>query len=255
MIFIEVYNDFKFRMKTITMYLFGSWAWFIFSMILLIMLFCYPFTRSIQSTRRLVKNCAEWIVRLTRLDLVVEGEENLIDGSSILVANHASYTDPMVLAAALPADFAFVAKKELKYIPFAGYVLGKIGTHLVDRKDPRKGADDFNKIMKSSKENDSIIFFPEATFLKEEGLLKFKKGAFLTAVKSQVPVVPITINGSRRLLRSESWLPENVQLKVTIHPSIPTDHPEMELREIMEEARQKILSNLGEPDLRTRSFQ
>ena len=109
MIFIEVYNDFKFRMKTITMYLFGSWAWFIFSMILLIMLFCYPFTRSIQSTRRLVKNCAEWIVRLTRLDLVVEGEENLIDGSSILVANHASYTDPMVLAAALPADFAFVA--------------------------------------------------------------------------------------------------------------------------------------------------
>ena len=77
----------------------------------------------------------------------------------------------------------------------------------------------------------------------------------MTAVKSQVPVVPITINGSRRLLRSESWLPENVQLKVTIHPSIPTDHPEMELREIMEEARQKILSNLGEPDLHTRSFQ
>ena len=109
--------------------------------------------------------------------------------------------------------------------------------------------------MKSSKENDSIIFFPEATFLREEGLIKFKKGAFLTAVKSQVPIVPITINGSRSLLRSESWLPGNVQLKVTIHPSIPTDHPEIEIKEIMEEARQKILSNLGEPDLHTKSFQ
>jgi 1-acyl-sn-glycerol-3-phosphate acyltransferase len=77
----------------------------------------------------------------------------------------------------------------------------------------------------------------------------------LTAIKSQVPIVPITINGSRSLLRSESWLPENVQLKVTIHPPIATDHPEMEIKKIMEDARRKILSNLGEPDLHTKSFQ
>jgi 1-acyl-sn-glycerol-3-phosphate acyltransferase len=109
--------------------------------------------------------------------------------------------------------------------------------------------------MKSSKENDSIIFFPEATFLREEGLLKFKKGAFLTAIRNQVPVVPVTINGSRTLLRSESWLPENVQLKVTIHPPISTDRPEIEIKEIMEEARERVLSNLGEPDLNTKSFQ
>ena len=172
-----------------------------------------------------------------------------------MVANHASYTDPMILAAALPANFAFVAKKELKYIPFAGYVLGKLGTHLVDRRDAKKGADDFKKIMKSSRENDSIIFFPEATFLKEEGLLKFKKGAFLTAIRNQVPVVPVTINGSRTLLRSESWLPEKVQLKVTIHPSIPTDKSDCEIKEIMNDARIKILSNLDEPDLSTKSFQ
>ena len=255
MISIEVYSDFKVRMKTITMYLFGSWAWFIFSMILLVMLVSYPFTRSIQSTRKLVKHCAEWIILLTRLELTVEGEENLTHGSSILVANHASYTDPMILAAALPANFAFVAKKELKYIPVAGYVLGKIGTHLVDRRDAKKGADDFKKIMKSSKENDSIIFFPEATFLKEEGLLKFKKGAFLTAIRNQVPVVPVTINGSRNLLRSESWLPEKVQLKVTIHPPIATDETDSEIKQIMNEARRRILSNLGEPDLSTKSFQ
>lgn len=255
MISKEVYSDFKFRMKTITMYLFGSWAWFIFTVILLVMLCFYPFTRSIQSTRKLAKKCSEWMIRLTGLELVVEGEENLTDGSSILVANHASYADPMILAAALPANFAYVAKKELKYIPFAGYVLGKLGTHLVDRRDAKKGADDFKKIMKSSKENDSIIFFPEATFLREEGLLKFKKGAFLTAIRNQVPVVPVTINGSRTFLRSESWLPEKVQLKVTIHPSIPTDNTDYGIKEIMDETRQKMLSTLGEPDLSTKSFQ
>ena len=196
MISIEVYSDFKFRMKTITMYLFGSWAWFIFTVILLVMLCAYPFTRSIQSTRKLAKKCSEWIIRLTGLELVVEGEENLTDGSSILVANHASYADPMILAAALPANFAFVAKKELKYIPFAGYVLGKLGTHLVDRRDAKKGADDFKKIMRSSKENDSIIFFPEATFLREEGLLKFKKGAFHVASQLNAKMIPLVIFGA-----------------------------------------------------------
>ena len=255
MIFIEVYRDFRFQMTTITMYLFGSWAWFIFSVILLIMLCCYPFTRTIQSTRKLVRHSAEWIIKLTGLDLEVTGTENLHDQSSILVANHASYTDPMLLAAALPSNFGFVAKKELKYIPFAGYVLGKLGTHLVDRKDAKKGAEDFKKIMQSSKEKDSIIFFPEATFLKDEGLLKFKKGAFLTAIRSQAPIIPITITGSREFLRSESWLPKNVKLRVTIHPSIATDEEEIEINEVMDQARKSILSNLGEPDLFTKEFE
>ena len=85
--------------------------------------------------------------------------------------------------------------------------------------------------------------------------MKFKKGAFLTAIRNQVPVVPVTINGSRTFLRSESWLPEKVQLKVTIHPSIPTDNTDYGIKEIMAEARQKMLSTLGEPDLSTKSFQ
>ena len=160
------------------MYLFGSWAWFIFTVILLVMLCAYPFTRSIQSTRKLAKKCSEWIIRLTGLELVVEGEENLTDGSSILVANHASYADPMILAAALPANFAFVAKKELKYIPFAGYVLGKLGTHLVDRRDAKKGADDFKKIMRSSKENDSNYIHPGSDISKRRRAFEIQKRCF-----------------------------------------------------------------------------
>ncbi len=83
----------------------------------------------------------------------------------------------------------------------------------------------------------------------------FKIAHYILAIRNQVPVVPVTINGSRNLLRSESWLPEKVQLKVTIHPSIPTDKSDSEIKQIMNDARIKILSNLDEPDLSTKSFQ
>ena len=241
-------------MKSLSLYIFGSWAWLVFIIIALGMVICLPFTRNIESTRNLAKKSCSLIIKLLRLNLIVEGEENLVDRPSILVANHASYSDPMILAAALPPKFAYVAKKELGHIPFAEYVLSKLGTHLVDRINPKKGAEDFKKIISSSKSSNSIIFFPEATFLKEEGLLKFKKGAFLTAIKNDVPVIPISISGSRTFLRSESWLPKKVDFIVSVLPPIETKGQEITAEEISDQSREMILSKLDEPDLRHKSF-
>ena len=241
-------------MKSVSIYLFGSWAWLVFSIILLVMVCCFPFTRTIASTRKLARNCSAAIIKLIGIKLIVEGSENLVDEPSVLVANHASYTDPMILQAALPPHYAYVAKKELKYIPFAHYVLGKMGTHLVERRDAKEGASDFKKIMKSNKDDDSIIFFPEATFLKEEGLLKFKKGAFLTAIKNQVPIIPVTLNGTRELLTSESWLPKKVTLSITIHSPIYTTDGSLNAQDLSDASREMILSSLDEPDLHHKSF-
>ena len=241
-------------MKSLSLYIFGSWAWFVFTIITLGMIVCFPFTRNFESTRNLVKKSCTLIIKLLKLNLIVEGEEHLLDRPTIVVANHASYADPMILAAALPSNFAYVAKKELGHIPFAEYVLSKLGTHLVDRVNPRKGAEDFKKIMASNKLSDSIIFFPEATFLKDEGLLKFKKGAFLTAIKNDVPVIPITISGSREFLRSESWLPKKVTLVISISPPIETKDRNITADEISMQSREMILSKLDEPDLNHKSF-
>ena len=241
-------------MKSVSIYLFGSWAWLVFSVVLLVMVCCFPFTRTVTSTRKLARNCSAAIIKLIGIKLIVEGSENLVDEPSVLVANHASYTDPMILQAALPPHYAYVAKKELKYIPFADYVLGKMGTHLVERRDAKEGASDFKKIMKSNKDKDSIIFFPEATFLKEEGLLKFKKGAFLTAIRNQVPIIPVTLNGTRELLTSESWLPKKVTLSVTIHSPIYTTDGSLNAQDLSDASREMILSSLDEPDLHHRSF-
>ena len=90
--------------------------------------------------------------------------------------------------------------------------------------------------------------------MRNQGLLKFKKGAFITAIRNKVPVTPVTINGSRELLRSESWLPKKVSLNITIHPSLNTTDDSMSAQELSDASRKSILDALNEPDLNHRSF-
>ena len=84
--------------------------------------------------------------------------------------------------------------------------------------------------------------------------MKFKKGAFLTAIKNDVPVIPISISGSRTFLRSESWLPKKVDFIVSVLPPIETKGQEITAEEISDQSREMILSKLDEPDLRHKSF-
>ena len=241
-------------MKVINAYLFGAWAWFVFVIVVLGIILCFPFTSKVRTTRLITKKGVRSILKVLRYKVIVKGYENLIKSPSILVVNHASYIDPMVLGSVLPPQYAFVAKKELKHVPFVGYIVRKVGTHLVDRFNAVKGAQDMRRIMSSGKGLDSIIFFPEGTFYAEDGLGKFKLGAFLTAVKNDIPVIPIVMNGTRQLLRSEIWLPSKVPLKITIFPPIYPDEVENGAQGISEKSRSLMLGEINEPDLKEKSY-
>ena len=108
--------------------------------------------------------------------------------------------------------------------------------------------------MSSEQGLDSIIFFPEGTFYAEAGLGKFKLGAFLTAVKNDIPVIPIAMNGTRQLLRSEIWLPSKVPLTISIFPPIYPDEVENGAQGISEKSRGLMLSAINEPDLKEKSY-
>ena len=241
-------------MKVINAYLFGAWAWFVFVIVVLGMILCFPFTSKVRTTRLIAKKGVRLILKVLRYKIIVKGYENLIKSPSILVVNHASYIDPIVLSAVLPPQYAYVGKRELKHVPFLGYIVRKVGTHLVDRFNAVKGAQDIRRIMSSGQGLDSIIFFPEGTFYAEDGLGKFKLGAFLTAVKNDIPVIPIAMNGTRQLLRSEIWLPSKVPLKITIFPPIYPDEVENGAQGISEKSRSLMLSEINEPDLKEKSY-
>ena len=180
------------------------------------------------------------------------GRRNLPSGQCIVVANHASYLDGVVMTAALPARFGFVVKREMNTVPLAGLLLRRIGTEFVDRFNRHKGGTDARRVLRTATSGQSLVFFPEGTFTPTVGLGKFHTGAFAIAARAACPVVPAVILGTRRNMPATRVLPRPGPLEVRFGLPIapiaegPEVDPALALRD---QSRQAILQELGEPDL------
>jgi len=139
-------------------------------------------------------------LRVAGIGFSVEGLEHLPATPCVVVANHASYIDALAIVAALPPDFAFVIKKEMVTVPLAGLLLRRLGSQFVERFDRHKGATDARRVLKLAATGQSLMFFPEGTFDENRHIGKFLGGAFTTARRSQMPVVPVAIHGSRDVM-------------------------------------------------------
>jgi 1-acyl-sn-glycerol-3-phosphate acyltransferase len=128
-------------------------------------------------------------------------------GPHLFASNHASYLDVLVLMALLPIDFVFVAKKEVASWPLVGLFVRRLGHVTVDRWDSQQGAADASRVARALEQDVSVLVFPEGTFTAATGLRPFRLGAFKTAVDTGVPIVPLALRGTRRILRGGSWLP------------------------------------------------
>ncbi|MES9877162.1 MAG: AMP-binding protein [Candidatus Sedimenticola sp. 1PA] len=200
---------------------------------------------------KLNRQAASLYRRMLGISLEVEGLENLPeDGPCVLVANHASYIDGMVIVSALPRRFRFVAKAELleQFVP--RIFLQRIGSEFVERFDRQASADDAKRLSGLAETSDPLLFFPEGTFQRPRGLLSFRLGAFVAAAQSGLTVVPITIQGSREILPANTWFPRHGHLKVTVNPPIMPGGSDWQAAvKLRDEARQAILSTSGEGDL------
>jgi 1-acyl-sn-glycerol-3-phosphate acyltransferase len=166
---------------------------------------------------------ARLLLRLAAVPLTVRGVAHLPAGACVLVSNHASYLDGMILVAALPRSFAFVAKRELKAQALPGPALRRLGVEFVERFDVQQGVADANHLADAVQRGTSLLVFPEGTFVERPGLLPFHLGAFLAAARAGVPVVPLAIRGARDLLPADRWWPHRTALEVHIgDPIAPT---------------------------------
>ena len=203
------------------------------------------------SSSRLVTWASKMVFVLPRIDVQVRGMDNLPTDNCIVVANHASYLDGIILTAALPARFAFVIKKEMRAVPFAGYLLHRIGSEFVERGNRHRAAMDARRMLRKAHDGDALAFFPEGTFTREPGLRPFRSGAFVAAARAGLPVVPIVIRGARDILPDRQWLPRpgrlEVQLTDPVGPHLARDNAAA--RALSDAARRRILAKLGESDL------
>jgi 1-acyl-sn-glycerol-3-phosphate acyltransferase len=161
-----------------------------------------------------------------------------------------SYLDAFVLQAALPVPCSYITKAELAANPFVRLAISRLGAILVERSDKKQGLEDAKQISKIAARGQVFLFFPEGTFQRIPGLLPFRMGAFLTSVEAGIPMVPVTILGTRSKLRSDSWFPRRGHVSVVIEkPVLPTGEDWPAALRLREEVRRVILNHLGEPDL------
>jgi 1-acyl-sn-glycerol-3-phosphate acyltransferase len=188
---------------------------------------------------------------LAGMPLTVRGLERLAPGQCIVVANHASYLDGLVFTAALPARFSFVIKREMSAVPLAGLFLRRIGSEFVERFDRNRGAADARRVLRNAANGHSLVFFPEGTFTRTPGLLKFHTGAFVTAARAGCPVIPAVVRGTRATLPPSGGLPRPGRIEVDILPPTEVDPQPGEAASaaLRDRAREAILLALGEPDL------
>ena len=170
---------------------------------------------------RCARTWSSLILRTTGVRVHVEGLERLDRSRSyVLAANHQSIYDIPILFASLPLQLRIVAKASLGSFPFLGWHLQRTGHLLVDRKNP--GADIVEKMKRLVSESHSLIVFPEGTRSLDGSVGRFKKGSFLVAIDAGLPVVPVSVSGSRHVMSKGRLMVRPGDVRVTIHEPMPT---------------------------------
>jgi len=155
-----------------------------------------------------------WVARTwSRLNLGLCGVRVVREGwdpallkhvSYVAMANHISHFDVMVLYGHVPMNMRPVAKRELSRIPVFGWVLWAGAAIMIDRRNRKKAAESLRRAARVIRAGSSVLVFPEGTRTAEGQMGTLKKGAFHLALEAQVPVLPIGVEGSGKILPPHS---------------------------------------------------
>jgi 1-acyl-sn-glycerol-3-phosphate acyltransferase len=196
---------------------------------------------------------ARGIIRAAGLPLSVHGREHLpATGPCVLVVNHSSYLDGLVVLSLLRRDCCFVAKRELLEQPIPRLFLKRLGTLFVARDETREGLASAEAMANAVRAGEALVVFAEGTFTRIPGLRPFRLGGFLAAATTGAPTVPVAIRGTRSVLRDGQWFPERGPVSLDIGPPLAAPagrEPIAAALEIRDAARAYIAAHCGEPDL------
>ena len=187
------------------------------------------------------------ILKTTGVRVHVSGADNLDPSRSyVLASNHQSIYDIPIIFASLPLQLRIVSKASLGRFPFLGWHLRRTGHLLVDRRKP--GADIVKKMKRLVGEAHSLIVFPEGTRSIDGSVARFKKGPFVVAVDAQLPIVPVSIAGSRHVMQKNRLMVCPGDVRLTVHAPISTAGlARGELHAFAERVRTIVRTDVDEP--------
>ena len=163
------------------------------------------------------------ILRTSGIRTRAEGLENLTGlKTAIYCANHQSAMDIPILFVNLPVQFRFVAKRSLFKLPFLGWHLTRSGHIPVDRGRPKGARMSLDAAARKIRAGSSVLLFPEGHRSRDGKLLPLRPGSFYLAIQSGVPIVPITLNGTRAALKPDTYHVRSGLTEMIVHPPIAT---------------------------------
>jgi 1-acyl-sn-glycerol-3-phosphate acyltransferase len=183
----------------------------------------------------------------------VVGKEHMnTPGVKIYASNHTSYFDVLPLMEALGVPYRFVAKSEVRDMPFIGTFLRKMNHISFVRSNSNSRKEAIEEIEAILRSGESVFVFPEGTFVPEDGIRPFQLGAFNAAVVTGTPIVPVSLAGTRKFLRDGTILPRPTSVTITLSPAIAPNSSAAssdwhEVVRMRDAAREAIARHSAEP--------
>ncbi|GAA5125839.1 lysophospholipid acyltransferase family protein [Alloalcanivorax gelatiniphagus] len=230
--------------------LFFVYSWFVFAPLMLAAtllagLLCFVLVPFLGPRRAGRLTAVPW----SRLGLLLSGVQVRLHGlehldpkqSYVIVANHLSQFDIWVLYGHLNKDFRWVMKQELRKVPVIGPCCALLGHIFIDRGDSRAAQASLESAKARLVDGTSILFFPEGTRSRDGELRRFKKGAFRMARDLDLPLLPVTLTGTREILPPDSLRMHPGTVALTLHAPVTVDgDDEAALDQAVERCRSAI---------------
>ena len=231
--------------------IYGVYTWTVFVLVVVCTTLLVAVIPGLGARRSMARAAGKLILSCTGMPLSVTTIDRLPDSACVIVSNHASFLDGVILTAALPPRFGFVIKNEMQNTPIAGLLLRRLGSEFVDRSDRHRGASDARRIMRKAHQGEALVFFPEGTFRTAPGLGRFHNGAIAAAARARLPIVPVVIKGSRAILPANRNLPRPGPIEVIVIGALEftSGHEDKSVSQMTEEVRASMLEHLDEPSL------
>jgi 1-acyl-sn-glycerol-3-phosphate acyltransferase len=177
----------------------------------------------------------------------VEGLEHVQPGRAyVIMTNHQSYFDILAVCARWPAQFRWVIKQELRRVPFLGSATARMGCVFVDRRNREAAVASLRAAKPLFDRGISLLIFPEGTRRRDGRLGEFKKGGFMVALDSSLPVLPVSLSGAYRVLRPGTLALRPGRVRIRIHAPVDTAAYGLEGRDrLMADVRAAIAAGLA----------
>lgn len=230
---------------------YGSYAWLAFALILLFFGSLIVLVGKPGLARPIARFTTRILFRLGAIPISARGLERLPRVPHLLLVNHTSFLDGLVLSALLPArpGYAFIARQQYASQALLWPLLRALGMIVLRRSTPEHRTSNVSVLSAALRRGESLIVFPEGGIIPDPGLRTFHTGAFVAAANVNVPVVIAGLRGTRHALPLGTWLPRHVPITLEIGPVLYPEGQDMQsVLRLRKAAHDAMVPLTGEKD-------